>query len=320
MQTRFTLRQLEYLVAVGRLGSVTLAAEQLSVSPPSISHAIAQLEQDFGLPLFVRKHAQGMAVTQSGRLLLREAARVLEAARALSNLADSQKGTVQGELAVGCLLTFAQILLPRLRRDYVTAYPDVRFQQFQNHQAGLIDALREAAIDIALTYDLAIPADLEFTRLGSLPPFALLAEHHPLAGQKHLSLAELAPHPMVLLDLPLSGAYFLSLFETAGVKPRIAERAQDMAVVQSLVANGFGYSIANIRPPFERAPDGKALRFVPLSGPLKPMRMGVLSVRGGTVPLAVSAFVSLCQRHLDEMIMARISLHATAKQGIVPLS
>ena len=48
MQTRFTLRQLEYLVAVGRFGSISLAAHHLSVSPPSISNAIAQLEAEFG--------------------------------------------------------------------------------------------------------------------------------------------------------------------------------------------------------------------------------------------------------------------------------
>ena len=67
MQTRFTLRQLEYLVAVGQHGSVTLAAEQLSVSAPSISTAISALEAEFGLPLFVRKHAQGMSPTTGGR-------------------------------------------------------------------------------------------------------------------------------------------------------------------------------------------------------------------------------------------------------------
>ena len=83
MQTRFTLRQLEYLVAVGRFGSISLAADFLSVSPPSISNAISQLEAEFGLPLFVRKHAHGMAPTQSGRELMRQAALVLEGAKGL---------------------------------------------------------------------------------------------------------------------------------------------------------------------------------------------------------------------------------------------
>lgn len=311
MQTRFTLRQLEYLVAVGRCGSITTAAEQLSVSPPSISNAIAQLEIEFGLPLFVRKHAQGMTLTPSGRDLVQQAAKVLEATRALSNLADRHKGTVQGDLNVGCLLTFAQILLPELRKAYTVAHPQVEFRQFQNHQMGLIEALRDASIDVALTYDLAIPTDLDFLQLGSLPPFAILPEDHPLATAPSVSLEELAPHPMILLDLPLSAPYFLSLFEKVGASPRIAERAQDMAVVQSLVANGFGYSIVNVRPPLDRAPDGRKLCLVPIRGPVKALRLGLLSAKGGTAPLTVAAFVSLCREVLNEGAIARIALRAT---------
>lgn len=115
-QTRSTLRQLEYLVAVGRFGSISLAAEPLSVSSPSISNAIAQLEAEFGLPLFMRKHAHGMALTQSGRDLMDQAGRVLGAARDLSNRAELHKGTIRGELNAGCLLTFAQIIVPGLCR------------------------------------------------------------------------------------------------------------------------------------------------------------------------------------------------------------
>lgn len=308
MQTRFTLRQLEYLIAVGRFGSVSLAADHLSVSPPSISNAIAQMEAEFGLPLFVRKHAQGMALTQCGHALMEQAARVLDAARDLSNLADQHKGTVRGELNVGCLLTFAQIIVPRLRKAYTMAYPDVAFRQFQNHQMGLIEALRDASIDIALTYDLAIPTDLEFVELAVLPPFAILSATHPLAGRPSLSVEDLAPWPMILLDLPLSAAYFLSLFQQAGVAPKIVERAQDMAVLHSLVGNDFGYSIINIKPLTSTSADGKKLCCVPLTGPVKPMRMGLLCTRGAERVLTVKAFAELCTRLLDREALSRVTI------------
>ncbi len=308
MQTRFTLRQLEYLVAVGRFGSIALAAEDLAVSPPSISNAIAQLEAEFGLPLFVRKHAQGMALTQAGRDLATQAAQVLDAARALSILADQHNGSVRGELNLGCLLTFAQLIVPRLRRAFTQTYPDVSFRQYQNHQAGLIDALREARLDLAITYDLMIPADMEFEELAVLPPFAILPSDHPLARCESLTLAELAPYPMILLDLPLSSAYFIALFAAAGLQPNIVERTQDMAVVHSLVGNDFGYSIANTRPFNQTAPDGKPLAFVPLRGGLKPMRLGILSTTGGKSSLTVKAFVALCRATLDAVAMAQITL------------
>jgi DNA-binding transcriptional LysR family regulator len=308
MQSRFTLRQLEYLVAVSRLGSIAAAADYLAVSSPSVSSAISQLEAEFGLALFVRKHASGMAPTQAGLQLTRAAGRALESTRAVSDLANLLRGTVQGELNVGCLLTFAQIVLPRLRRAFGQTYPDVRFRQFQLHQAGLIDGLRDASLDVALTYDLAIPTDLEFVELAVLPPFAILPETHPLADRESLAIGDLADSPMVLLDLPLSSAYFLSLFEQAGLGPNVVERTQDMAVVHSLVGNGFGFSIANTRPVFTTSPDGKSLRFVPLTGKLKPMRMGLLCAAGGSRPLTISAFAEICKAVLDKAAIAGITV------------
>ena len=56
-----------HLVAVGECGSIALASERVNVSSPSISAAISQLEAEFGLPLFVRKHAHGISLTQGGR-------------------------------------------------------------------------------------------------------------------------------------------------------------------------------------------------------------------------------------------------------------
>ena len=105
---------------------------------------------------------------------------------------------------------------------------------------------------------------------------------------------------MVLLDLPFSGDYFLSFFRTAGVKPAIAERTRDMAVMRSLVGNGFGYAIANIRPLNDIAPDGKKLRFIPLVGELRPMTMGLMMAEGAENVLTVKAFIEHCHKLITE--------------------
>lgn len=292
---RFTLRQLEYFVAVGEAGSIALAAKVVNVSPPSISAAIGQLEDEFGLPLFVRKHARGLALTQAGRQFLDQAKTVLADARALNDMANRISGNVQGPLAVGCLLTFAQLIVPQLRRRFETRYPEVRLRQFEMHQLQIFDEIRSGGIDIALTYDLEIPRDLQFVPLVELPPYAMVAEHHPLAGLREVSVNDLQDHKMVLLDLPLSGAYFLSIFSAGGVRPNIAERTRDMAVMRSLVGNGFGYAIANIRPLSDTAPDGKKLRFIPLLGDVRPMRMGLLMAPGAENALTVRAFIDHCR-------------------------
>jgi DNA-binding transcriptional LysR family regulator len=300
MALRFTLRQLEYLVAVGETGSIAAASERVNVSSPSISAAIAQLEQEFGLQLFVRRHAQGLSLTQGGRQFVDEARAVLAAAGRLNDLANEITGQVRGPLSVGCLVTFAQVVLPQLRRSFTDRFPGVEFRQFERHQAEILDGIRQARLDVALTYDLDIPADLDFVGLVRLPPYALIGEDHPLAGRAAVSAEELAPYPMVLLDLPFSNDYFMDLFRPHALRPKIVERTRDMGVMRAMVANGFGYSIANIPMATDLAPDGRRLCRVPLAG-AAPLALGLVVAEGAKSALTIRAFIDHCRERVSEL-------------------
>ena len=82
MPLRFTLRQLEYFVAVGETSSIALASEKMHVSSPSISTAISQLEAEFGLQLFVRSHGKGLSLTQADEDIARACEQILAHAAA----------------------------------------------------------------------------------------------------------------------------------------------------------------------------------------------------------------------------------------------
>ena len=296
MPFRYTLRQLEYFVAVGKAGSIAAASDQLNVSSPSISAAITQLEVEFGVTLFVREHARGLTLTKAGHKFLERTEFVLREAELLATLAGEITGKVQGILSVGCLVTFAQIILPGLRRDFERDYPEVRIEQRELNQADIFSQLRRSELDVALTYDLDIPNDLEFQPLHDLPPYVVLGEDHALADRSALTIEDLRDFPMVLLDLPFSAEYFLSFFRDADIKPNIAERTADMSVMRSLVANGYGFSIANIRPLNTLSPDGKPLIFVPLAGDVRPMRLGLLRARAENETNTLKTFVYHCAR------------------------
>lgn len=300
MPLRFTLRQLEYFVAVGEAGSIARASEQLNVSPPSISASIAQLEAEFGVQLFVRKHSHGLSLTAGGRVFLREAARLLNDADALHDTAGDIAEKIRGPLAIGCLLTFAQIVLPMLRKKFEHSHPDVRVRQFERNQGQLLEMLQRGEIDAALTYDLELAQDLTFEALIELPAYVMLPAAHRFSGRADITPEELVDEPMVLLDLPYSREYFLSAFQRRGLRPNIAERTGDIAVMRSMVANGFGYGIANMRPLNTMSPDGKPLVFVPLSGELRPLTMGVALPNAAHRTQTVQAFIDHCRRFVLE--------------------
>src|SRR5918998_3955740 len=97
---RYTLRQLEYFIAAGEAGSITLASERIHISQPSISTAISHLEKELGVQLFIRHHAQGLSLTPIGRELLREAKSLVAQAERLFSLASEREGQVRGSLAL----------------------------------------------------------------------------------------------------------------------------------------------------------------------------------------------------------------------------
>lgn len=292
---RFTLRQIEYFVATAESGSITLASERINISQPSISTAISQLEAELGAQLFLRRHAQGLSLTPAGRELLAEAKQLLDQAQRLYHTASEATQTMRGALSLGCLLTFAPMVLPEVAQGFAAEYPGVRVLPGVGDHEQLLHKLEQAELDIALSYDLQVPDGFDFTPLAELPPYAVVAETDPLAGLPAVTLEELAERDFILLDLPLSRDYFMGLFARAGVTPRIAARLQQQDVIRTMVANRFGYTIANVRPRSSIALDGRNVVRLRIAGDLRPMKIGLLRVARQKPTRLVSTFMEHCK-------------------------
>jgi DNA-binding transcriptional LysR family regulator len=292
---RYTLRQIEYFIATAETGSITLASERVNISQPSISTAIAHLEEELGTQLFVRRHAQGLSLTSAGRLLLVEAKRLVEQAEYIYSVASEVGERVRGQLSLGCFITIAPMVMPELSHSFTSSYPETRIIQTVADHEQLLQRLLNAELDVAITYDLLIPEEFEFLPLATLPPHVVVSETSPLARQSAFTLQELAREPLILLDLPISREYFLSMFMKEGIEPNIGARSTHQDVIRTMVANGYGYTLANVRPRCELALDGRRITRVRLSGDHRPMVIGVLTLAQRRKSLLVDAFAQHCR-------------------------
>lgn len=297
---RYTLRQLEYFIAAGETGSVTLAAERIAISQPSISAAIAHLEREWKVQLFIRHHAQGLSLTPTGRTMLRESKAVVHQAADLYAAASASLDQVRGALTLGCMTTLAPMLVPEIVRSFSDAYPGVQLRSVEGDAGSLFTRLARAEIDVALAYDLGLPRDVAFEPLASLPAHVVLSDSHRLAGAAALSLQELQSEPLILLDLPHSRDYFLALFLNAGLEPNIGAASASQDVVRSLVANGHGYGLFNARPRAEVSLDGRRLVRIRLAGEHRPMRLGVATLGSLKSSRLVAAFVAHCRACISD--------------------
>jgi len=297
---RFTLKQIGYFVAAAETGSITLAAERMNISQPSISAAISVLEANFGIQLFIRHHAQGLSLTGEGQRFLREARVLLLQADELQNAASEISRRIAGPLEIGCLATLYPLVIPELLHLFKQRHADARINALAGHQAELFEHLRNGQIALVLTYDMSLPPDMDFQPLAKLPPYAYVAANHKLARKRNIRLAELAGENFLLLDLPLSRDYFLSVFRQAGVNPHITGRFPHFDVIRSLVARGEGYSLANAQPKNQSSLDGRKLAYLTLEPALKPLTHGIATLKGLRRTPTLNAFVELCGQVLTD--------------------
>lgn len=297
----FSLTQLRYVVAVARQGSVTAAAKALNVSQPSISVAVDQVEKALGQKLFIRRRGSGIALTVFGGVALTKAKEVLAQAEELVALGRGGPA-IGGELVLGCFEDLAPHFAPGLMRSFAELNPAVKVTVREETFETLGRRLSESAIDLALTYDLGLPANVTTVALRELGPHALLPAGHALAGSPSVSLAELAGYPMILSDGPYSFQYTLDVFRNRGLSPATSFRTRSFELQRSLVANGFGVAVCWTRPVGDRSYDGAPLLCKPISDPLPMQRIILAYDARQPLSKAASAFL--------EMAMEWFSAHA----------
>lgn len=319
MTLRFTLRQIHYFVTIAEAGSIARASEQLNISSPSLSTAVSQLETSFGIRLFIRSHVQGLLLTGDGRRFLGEARQLLQQASAMHRSASEIARELRGPFSVGCHATLAPMVLPAVRRSFESAHPHLSWSSRIADQSVLIESLRSGEIDAALLLDFGLPKDLVFEPLARLPAHVILPAGHRLCARRSVTLEELAELPLVLLDQPIYRDYFLGLFETAKLTPRIVERVADNSLVRSMVAAGFGYSLSNVHPLASATAGGGTVVARALGNRHDPVLIGVASALGGCRPKTISAFVTQSRRLIrDDTIPGMASPPADTQP--VPLS
>lgn len=119
----FTLRQLACFVAACDEGGVALAAARLGLAQATVSESIADLERSLGIQLLVRAPRRRAVPSSAGRSLLPDARAVISAAGRVGQHSAELRGTVAGELPVGCLITLAPVAIPRIFGAFETSWP-----------------------------------------------------------------------------------------------------------------------------------------------------------------------------------------------------
>jgi len=299
MAVSYTLRQLKYFVTTVESGSVAEASRKLYIAQPSISSAIKALEEHFELQLLIRHHAQGISLTPAGQRFYQRACDLLRHARGFEQEVLADNDNISGQIDIGCFETVAPLYLPPLLAAFHQQYPQLQVHLRDGEQQELLHGLASGRFDLVIFYAHELDNSIECEPLmAPQQPYVLLPMEHPLAAQPRVSLQELAKQPMILLDVPPSSRYFVSLFEQAGLTPNIIFASPSIEMVRGMVGQGFGFSLLVTHPKSNITYDGKTLACLSLAEPVEGSGLVAAWLKSNPPSKPVRLFVEYCKAHL----------------------
>jgi len=192
------LQQLRGFYYAARAGSISRAAEQMSLSQPSVSLQIQALESEFGTQLFERRGPR-IRLTRDGETLLELARPLVEGMDGLDDeFASRRDSLARGSVSIAAGGSTLQYILPPFIDRFVHEYPliDLRLHNVTG-KTGLA-LLRAGEIDIAVGPMLDAPQDILFEPFATFEPVLITNLDHPLAARQRISLKDVARYPLIL--------------------------------------------------------------------------------------------------------------------------
>lgn len=236
------LHHLRYFLAVARCGRFTLAARELHVTQPTVSSAVAELEQELGVRLFHR--GKQVELTMEGKALTEYAIQIedlLDEARERVAGASSQPGA---SFRFGAIDAAVIYLLPEILRDYVAAHPEVELAiEVGPTSRDLAEQVLANRAEFAV-----ISLPVEHPRLQTLVVLRddmplVVGPSHPLAGRRRVRLPEIAAEHFILFQPDsVSRQIVDEQFAEVGFSPRAVMEMRSPEAMRKLVEVGVGIS------------------------------------------------------------------------------
>lgn len=245
------LRHLRYYLAILGEQSIGQAATKLSITQPTLSRQMHDLERIVGVALLERR-ARGAIATPAGTEFAEVARQVLDRVDALGPEANRAARGATGRCIVATIPpAVVERLLASLLHRVAAELPDVRVGFVEIPTPQQAEALLAGHIDIGICNSFtSVTPYLSRLRndrlLDDAVRCALLAKDHPLAKRTEVSLSELRDLPFLFMPRSLYPSFYdrvMTLFATHDFRPRIEQPYDGLETTWSIARRGDGWCI-----------------------------------------------------------------------------
>ena len=301
-----TFRQLATFHTVARLGSVSLAADEMHLTQPAVSVQLATLEESAGTPL-VQRNGRGIRLTEAGELLAGYASRILDMWREAGEEMATLQGVFSGTLRVGAVTT-AEYLLPPLLVAFVNERPKVKVKLEVGNRDEIVRMLAGQQLDVAIMGRPPAELKTESFAFARHPMAFLAAPNHPLMSDPALSLPTLADARILVRERGSGTRTTVErIFKDAGLHLRIGSELSSNEAIKQMCAAGFGAAFLSMHTCVLELRAG-VLKLLPMEGNPLERDWHVMHLASRQLPQVALAFEAFLreqgQAHIVEQLGA----------------
>ena len=232
------LLQMRYFQTVCRYGSITKAAEELFVSQPTISFCIKELEEEFGVKLFHRRHNR-LQLTVEGSFFLDKVNYILQSVDALSSQMRNM-GTNRNHVKIAVPAMISTFLFPQIFNAYNQLYPDLELEMLETGSLQARKLVDANSVDLGITImDSAVEDAYNTLPLVKTELVFCVSKKHPLANYKTISFKQLADQQLILFKADSYQNIFIKrAFSEVGVQPNILLYSSQLYTIKEFLSYG----------------------------------------------------------------------------------
>lgn len=271
--------QIELIVKISETGSFTKAGEELNMTQPAVSRAVAAFESELGTRLIIRSRKNGLIFTDIGKRILVVFRNILDQFEKVDELISLEKGLEIGKIRIGGYPTACTNFIPTIIRVIREQHPNLEISLHEGSVDEVREWLRSRVIDVGMI----IPPNEEFDIVPLVKDkfVIVMRKDHPLCNKENIYIEDIVEEDMLLVK----GGYEIpiyNLFEQAGLKVNTKFIVHHLDTALSMVNEGLGIVITT----------GRSILFLPENSVVRELETDVRrEVNIATVSLSESSHV-----------------------------
>ncbi|NEU30628.1 LysR family transcriptional regulator [bacterium LRH843] len=236
---------IDHFLTVAKYEHMTKAAEQLNITQPALSRSIAKLEDELGVPLFIRDNKR-IKLNRYGLMFKHRAFNVKTEMQLAKKEIHEMLDPDYGEISIGFLHTLGIDKIPKLLADFQEKYPKTTFKLTQANTKNLINMMYDDKIDFCFTTITGEEIKRNYCchHLWDEQLYFTVSKTHKFAFKQSIELNELVDEDFVLLKNGYGIRMITDqIFKQALFTPKVSFEGEEIDTIAGLVSANLGVSI-----------------------------------------------------------------------------